>query len=65
MIVLVNPYRDAIAEILMNEWKEKSEKKRLEDDKNKTKWTSLSGLKAPVSQTSSSVDTIGKYLSKK
>lgn len=34
IIVLENPYRDAIAEILLKDWKQKHEKKRLEDDKN-------------------------------
>lgn len=42
-IVITNPYRDTIADILMKEWKQKSikEKQKNED----VRWTSLSGLK--------------------
>lgn len=43
-IVLTNPYRDAILEILMKEWEEKHDKLKKEKEKD-VKWTSLSGLK--------------------
>ena len=44
--VIINPYRDSIAEILMKEWKEKNKAFiKNQEEKSNVKWTSLSGLR--------------------
>eukprot|EP00347_Sterkiella_histriomuscorum_P002172 403369189 len=59
-IVLVNPYRDTIAEILMKEWKKKHLEHLQKKDQD-VKWTTLSGFKK-TQDTNQGVDTIGKYI---
>lgn len=54
-IVMENPFRDAIAEILLKQWKV------LAREKDDVKWTSLS-TKAPTASTAASI--IGKYMKK-
>ncbi len=46
----VNPYRDVIADLLMKEWKERSQKVQagksgMSGNAGELKWTSYSGLK--------------------
>ena len=63
-LVLENPFRDAIAEILMKEWKSKSQKAKEERSKE-DKWTSLSGLRPEnkaKKQENAGIESIGKYV---
>ena len=58
-VVVTNPYREAIAELLLKEWKANKLKG---DEKTLTKWTSMSSTKPSGSGPSSGGDSIGKYM---
>ena len=57
-IVLINPFRDSIAELLLKEWKVLNEKEKRKD---LTKWNALS-MASKEAPKNNSVDSIGKYL---
>ena len=60
-VVMKNPFREALAELLLKDWKAN---KLRGDQKDATKWTSMSSLKGPGSGTGNVGDGIGKYMSK-
>ncbi len=68
IIVLSNPYRDAIAELLVKEWNKLKKLDTIETQKNQDdlKWTALSGLFGSKKSTSGKEEggtiIIGKYL---
>lgn len=53
-----NPFREAISELLMKEWREKSQK---ESTKEGIKWTAMSSKKQKEGAGKAS-DEIGKYM---
>ena len=58
-VVVTNPYREAIAELLLKEWKANKLKV---DEKTLTKWTSMSSTKPSSSGPNTEGGSIGKYM---
>ena len=58
-VVVTNPYREAIAELLLKEWKAYKLKG---DEKTLTKWTSMSSNKPSSIGPNTGGDSIGKYM---
>ena len=58
-VVVTNPYREAIAELLLKEWKANKLKG---DEKTLTKWTSMSSNKPSSIGPNTNGDSIGKYV---